>query len=850
MILFSINQNFLKANDTLVKVKVNPEYQAGSLHKLIYGENWRNVWAEEVEFPILDINTFAGGLKPIKLGGGFQTKSLRLLGKNGIEYKFRSLNKFTDKFLEKEFLGTVVDDIVKDMFSTSNPYSFLVVNPILEKFGIFSINSKIYLMPDSPELGEYREMFANVVGTLEVNPDIDENTDKNEYMGADKISNTYKLFKNSKEKANHNIDKIEFLKARLLDVYLGDWDRHYDQWKWLVFKENGISTYKPIPRDRDQAFAKYQGLVGFAVSEFVIQITNYSEDYPDITESTYSGRYLDRRFLNNIDKYTWDSVAVYIQNNLTDSLIEYSLSKLNPEIYKISHEELSFKMKERRNKIKEISDQYYQLLAKETNLYLTDLNDYIELEYLENGNISINSYTIEKSNHFQKINRVFNQNETETINIFMYDGDDYLIAKGNNKSSIEVNVFGGKGADKFVDSTINNNHFLLLFPSKNISFYDEGKKTDFELGESSKKFKYDFKFYANDTLVFENPSRDWGYLWLNTLWFSLNSDDGLFFGFGPVKYKYGIGTDEFSSRNQIQLGYSTRLNGFRLRYNGLWNFPFSNISIYTYLYYASIDVAHFYGIGNSDFYINEKDEKNYRINLSSLNISTSLRYSFNKNIYTSIGINLKRFDLDDYNKSIQTDIDSNLLNGLHYFGINTMVQIDNRKNEMYPQNSVLFTLNSNQTVDIFGTYSKYFKFQSDARYYYNPISDFVLAGRAGFEFTSKNAPFYDLAFLGGQNLRGYKKNRFAEQSNFYASVELRKKIIPFKLIVNGDLGLLAFYDLGKAFKLSDAKIFENTNKSFGTGIFVSFLNDMALFSANYAKSVNDYAIYLNYGFYW
>ena len=45
------------------------------------------------------------------------------------------------------------------------------------------------------------------------------------------------------------------LRARLLDMLIGDWDRHDDQWRWVAFEE-GKHDFKAIPRDRDQAFCE------------------------------------------------------------------------------------------------------------------------------------------------------------------------------------------------------------------------------------------------------------------------------------------------------------------------------------------------------------------------------------------------------------------------------------------------------------------------------------------------------------------------------------------------------------------------------------------------------------------
>jgi hypothetical protein len=32
-------------------------------------------------------------------------------------------------------------------------------------------------------------------------------------------------------------DEDEYIKARLFDMLIGDWDRHYDQWRWAEQKK-------------------------------------------------------------------------------------------------------------------------------------------------------------------------------------------------------------------------------------------------------------------------------------------------------------------------------------------------------------------------------------------------------------------------------------------------------------------------------------------------------------------------------------------------------------------------------------------------------------------------------------
>src|SRR6185295_13773284 len=60
-----------------------PRYQAGGLHRFLFGREYRSLWTTPVSLPLLDLRRFAGGLKPVSKGGGQQTKSLLLQAADG-----------------------------------------------------------------------------------------------------------------------------------------------------------------------------------------------------------------------------------------------------------------------------------------------------------------------------------------------------------------------------------------------------------------------------------------------------------------------------------------------------------------------------------------------------------------------------------------------------------------------------------------------------------------------------------------------------------------------------------------------------------------------------------------------
>src|SRR4051812_3149083 len=83
-----------RSTDSLVvTLPAGKQYIASGSKMFWWGAHYRREWATEVRFPILNLDTAKGGLTPQKLGGGHQTKTLRLMGGDGREYVLRTIDK-------------------------------------------------------------------------------------------------------------------------------------------------------------------------------------------------------------------------------------------------------------------------------------------------------------------------------------------------------------------------------------------------------------------------------------------------------------------------------------------------------------------------------------------------------------------------------------------------------------------------------------------------------------------------------------------------------------------------------------------------------------------------------------
>jgi hypothetical protein len=121
------------------------------------------------------------------------------------------------------------------------------------------------------------------------------------------------------------------LRSRLLDMVIGDWDRHFGQWDFGTTDTGVGKLYFPIPKDRDQAFFNSNGLLARAVSLSAMPyLQGFKKDYPNLIWFNWEERDFDRFFMNNLDEEKWQSIVKKFQQNMNDSVIADAVRKLPP----------------------------------------------------------------------------------------------------------------------------------------------------------------------------------------------------------------------------------------------------------------------------------------------------------------------------------------------------------------------------------------------------------------------------------------------------------------------------------------------------------------------------------------
>jgi hypothetical protein len=320
-----------KATDSVSTTIAGRYYAADGFRRTLLGSGWRDVWVAPVAAPSLELSKFAGGLKVLERGGGYQSVTLHLQEESGWqEWRFRSANKFPGMTLPSVFRETAVGTVIQDQVSALFPGSPLPVPPLLEAINALTLKPTLYRMADDPRLGVYRDTLVGMLGTMEIKaseaPD-----DKPGFGGSTKISGSEGFFKELRSSRVHRFDEHEFLAIRLIDLLINDGDRTPDNSDFARFGDSTEYRWRAIAKDRDWAFMDARGIVNrFIVKSFYPKTVAFTPTY-DMKGLTYSTHYHDRRLLQRLTRDDFATVARRVQGSITDDVIEQAIAQLPAE---------------------------------------------------------------------------------------------------------------------------------------------------------------------------------------------------------------------------------------------------------------------------------------------------------------------------------------------------------------------------------------------------------------------------------------------------------------------------------------------------------------------------------------
>lgn len=829
-------------NDTVLVIP-GERFRVGEAHIPLQGVNYRELWTTPIKVPVLHLASFHGGLTPTKEGGGKQTKNLHFVAPDSTEFVFRPVLK-SSTVLGPEFRNTVIEYLLRDQGSASHPVGAIAVPDLATASRVLHATPRLYYMPDDPRLGEFRKDFSGVLGMVEEAPNAPKSG--HSFADASDIIDSEKLLEEINKDADNRVDPYAFLTARMLDLLIGDNDRHPDQWKWARFgKEGDVRIWQPVPTDRDKAFLSYEGTMNMIARRFLPALVQFRPHYPDPLALFDNANDFDRRLLATLDKAAWDSVAESVAARLTDAVIESGVRDMPPEYLRNSLG-IAATLKARRNGLRAAADRYYGELWKIADIHGTDADDQATITRSADGTVDI---VLQSGNTPPYLSRRFRPDETEEIRLYLHGGNDRATIQGDVPRSITVRVIGGNGTNTLVDNSTVGGHRnpTHLYEAGTVSDVKYATDTVDVRHNEANAFNHSFNrrpwLEAYGTTI--PPVRDQGST--TAPYGTLHSQRGLgiYPEVGAVHYRYDFRKVPYSTAYGASAAYSFASQRWRLRGEYDKRLEESDMHFPVKGFISQLEVLHFRGLGND---VPESEDPFFDLSQRQFQLFPAIGRALNSVSDISIGPIVRYTTTDSVANQLISQARPYGFAEFGQAGVRLRLHFDNR---MHPD-----TLKPRFQVNLLGDAypgiwdaTKAYEFVDAwaATYFTFPFfTKPVLALRGGGKKIWGPFPYFDAAFLGGsETIRTQERQTFAGDASVYGTAELRVPIAKFPFLVPIDLGALGFMDAGRVYVNGDSP--GGWHSAAGAGLWAGYVNPGFSFNVEFTNDP-DHRFITNFGF--
>ncbi|MDX1470620.1 MAG: phosphoesterase, partial [Flavobacteriaceae bacterium] len=611
------------------------------------------------------------------------------------------------------------------------------------------------------------------------------------------IESTHDIIEKIREDEKYKIDEDSYIRARLFDMLVGDWDRHQDQWRWAQYDQpNGDKLFKPIPRDRDQVFSNFDGaLLNMmrAISGSTKQLQVYDEKLEDIEWMNAAGVKLDRVMVQQSELKTWLTQAEFIMEYVTDDVIERAFQNIPEEIDREGIESIKKKLKGRRENLKDIAERYYKYLNSLVILTGTDKDDYIEVTRASKGRTRVKiSRIIDGEKAEVIVDRTFNKELTRDLWIYGLDDDDVFEVTGDEDDLIYTRLIGGLGNDIY-----------RIERGRRVKIYDHESKENTIEKRGGANVKLTDVYNLNVFDYTKNISTKGGFSPLG----GSNPDDGILLGLGLSRQRDGFQRNPFSQLHELRALYAFETKGLEVNYTGTFANIFNDWNLeLTGRFTSDNYTENFFGFGNETINPDNQEGWDYnRVRLGNVAAGAGILktadfgsdYLFNVK-FESVQV---QGNTDRFINEIAPIPDSEFYDNDFFGALGAEYRYHSADNESNPTRGMTFLLNLGGKTNL-GETDDLFGYVDTSLRLFNALTldrklvlktDVLYKTRLGDGFL-----FYQAASLGGDSgLRGYRNERFTGKSALAGSADVRytfntikTKTLPFQLgiFVGGDLG--------------------------------------------------------------
>ncbi len=798
------------------------EVTKSKMFRRLWGEHYRKYYGKQIAAPTVRLDTLMGGLTPTRRGGGNQSRSLRLEDKNGKEFVMRALRKsatqyiqavaYKDIYVEGQFENTYAESLLLDVYTAAHPYAPFTIGTLSEAINIYHTNPTLYYIPKQNALKHYNEDFGDELYMIEERA-ASGHGDVESFGYSNKLISTDDLMKNLRKSDDYSIDEDTYIRARLFDMLIGDWDRHQDQWRWAEFKNGSKRIYKPVPRDRDQAFSKNDGFIlGFITRVIpalkLMQV--YDEDMRNVKWFNLEPYPIDMALINRSEFKNWEEQVALIQKGITDEIIENAFEQVPHEVNDETIDHIKKSLKGRLKNLPAIAKEYYSHLSKYAVVKGTDKDNWFDITRLANGRTSVQVYNIKNNEKGAQIfDKTYSKEETDEIWLYGLDDSDVFKVTGNENSAIQLRIVGGQ-----------NNDVYDIENGKKVSIYDfKTKKNTFK---TSKGKLHLFNNYESNSYNYKKLKYSQNQL---VPLIGSNPDDGLKIGINDTFTMYGFNRNPFTQQHWLSMAYYFATKGFDFHFSSEFANIFNkwNFILESQITSPNYSINHF-GFGNETMnFEDDYDDDYHRVKISTYKTAPSIKWQGRMGAAFKIGGSIESIEVEETIGRYINTLPNIPADRQTYLGFHSSYSYENYDYAAFPTLGMHFSLETGWKTNIKNSDENhtYFTPSLGINYKLSSEGSVVLATKLkGNIIIGDEIEFYNAASIGGiEGLRGYRNQRFTGTSSYFQNTDIRFNLRKVRTgLIPLEIGLLAGFDYGRVW--IDVESSKDWKTSYGAGFWL------------------------------
>lgn len=804
------------------------EVDRNKFFKSVWGERYRKYYGTKVNAPTVRLDTLYGGLVPVRKGGGHQSKSLRLKDKNGKQYVMRALRKsaelylqamaFKEQYIVGDFDDTYTESLLLDFYTGSHPYAPFTIGDLSDAVGIYHTNPVLYYVPKQDALKSFNLNFGDELYMIEEHVS-DGHNDLKSFGNTKEIESTDDLLKKLRKDEKYSVDKKAYVRARLFDMMIGDWDRHTDQWRWAAFKSSEEIIYKPIPRDRDQVFSIMGdgAFMGFATRAIpgLRLMEGFAEEIRSVKGFNSSPKTfaLDMVIMPETNLKLWEEQAVYIQQQITPKVIDDAFEKFPEEVRDETVKHIKKILLSRKDKLLNTAREYYGIVNRYSIVTGTDKDDYFEVTSIANGKKEVTVSRIKNGKKGKVIfNKIYDKEHTKEIWIYGLDDDDVFdVASTDN--TIKIRLIGGQ-----------NNDIYKVKQGKGVHIYDfKSKKNTFDEAVKAKIHKTDD--YETNTYQFDKIKNS-----TNQFIPSIgsNPDDGFKIGLTNIYTHNAFRQNPFTQQHTFNAAFYFATSGIDFGYKGEFANVLENWNLELVARLTSANFSiNFFGLGNETINLDDDLGMNYnRVKTETKKIAPSLVWRGDLGAKFRVGISFEDVEVEEtQDRYVNTFyVQNGEENRKDFFGVDMEYTYKNSDNEAFPTTGMATSLHMGYKTNVSGSGQSFGFVVPSVSFNYKliPSGRLVIATKFKGHFNiGDGVEFYQGASIGGDNgLRGFRFQRFTGKKAYYQNTDIRYSFSKMRTgILPVSVGVYGGYDYGRVWLPNENS--DTWHTSYGGGFFLN-----------------------------